>query len=81
MFASPVPTHSEPSAGSTASAPIDRVGIESNIGVQVVPWLRERQTPPSAVPANQVPSGAVSAVARPPTMQKPAPTLDQNGSV
>ena len=72
MFASPVPTHSDPSTGSTARAPMDKVGIESNTGVQVWPWLLDRHTPPSAAPANQVPSGVVArAVIRPLTMEKP----------
>ena len=35
MFASPVPTHSDPSAGLIASAPIESEGIESNTAVQV----------------------------------------------
>ena len=82
MLASPVPTQSEPSTGSTASAPIDSVGIESKTGVQCWPWSVDRHTPPSAAPANQSPSRvAARAVIRPPTREKPAPTLDQNGSV
>ncbi len=81
-MASPVPTHSDPSAGSMASEPMDRLGMASNTAFQCRPWSVDRHTPPSAVPANQVPSRVVvRAVVRPPTSEKPAPTLDQNGSV
>ena len=82
MLASPVPTQTEPSAGLTASAPIDRLGMKSKMACHVRPWSVERHTPPSAAPAYQEPSGAcTSAVVRPPTREKPAPMLDQNGSV
>ena len=56
---------------------MDSVGIESNTGVQFCPWSFDRHTPPSAAPANQAPSAVVaSAVTRPPTREKPAPSFD-----
>jgi hypothetical protein len=35
VLASPVPTHIEPSAGSTASAPTERLGMKSKIACHV----------------------------------------------
>ena len=53
----------------------------SKTAVQCFPESRDRHTPPSAVPANQVPSEVCAKdVVRPPTMEKPEPMLDQKGS-
>jgi hypothetical protein len=60
----------------TSRAPIDSVACVSVAGVQCWPPSVDFHTPPSAAPANSVPSGAAaSAVIRPDTQRSPAPEL------
>src|SRR6266545_3955314 len=80
VFASPVPTHSERSAGLTASAPVESVGASSVSGVHEEPPSVVFQTPPSAAPMYSVAPSVASAVTRPLTSPAPPPELDQTGS-
>src|SRR5689334_21108288 len=80
VFASPSPTHTEPSAGLVASAPIESRGRPVDHEVQCPPPSVDFQTPPSAAPAKIAPPAAVSAVMRPVTSPYPEPKSLQTGS-
>src|SRR5437868_15457092 len=80
VFPSPVPTQTEWSAGSTATAPIERLGWESKTGAKCWPASVDLHTPPSAAPAQTVRPSTASAVMRPVTRPEPPPELDQLGS-
>ena len=81
MFASPVPIHTVSSVRFTVSAPVDRDGWLSDRGVHFLPLLALAHTPPPAVAAYITFPSTARSVTRPPEMPKPAPALDQNGSV
>jgi len=80
VLASPVPTHRAWSE-LTSSAPMDMVPWSSQIDAHLAPPSVVFHTPPSAVPTYQVLPSVASAVTRPETLRKPAPALDQYGSV
>src|ERR671934_1241885 len=80
VFASPRPTHTDPSSGSVASAPIESRGRPVDHGVQWAPPSVDFHTPPSAPPAKIAPPAEVSALMRPVTRPSPEPKLLQIGS-
>ena len=80
MFGSPVPTQMELSAGSVASAPMDRLFCWPKTCVQCAPRSVDFHTPPAAAPAYSVLPATVSAVIRPATSRAPPLELDQVGS-
>jgi len=51
LFASPVPTRTEPLRGSVASAPTGSRGSPLLVSIQVFPLSVVRHTPPLAAPA------------------------------
>src|SRR6476659_366712 len=80
VFASPRPTHTEPSRGLVASAPIESLGRPFDQNFQWPPRSVDFQTPPSAAPAKIAPPAAVNAVIRPVTRPYPEPKSLQTGS-
>ncbi len=74
MLASPVAYQSEPSAANV-SQPVERLGRESAMGVQLPPPVDERKTPPLAPAAQTWPLlSATRPVTRPVT--RPEPPLE-----
>ena len=80
MFGSPVPTQMEWSAGSTATAPMDRLFCWAKTGFQCLPLSVDFHTPPAAAPAYRALPSTASAVILPPTRRAPPLELDQVGS-